>query len=138
VAELMAQGIETPRANQVARDVVPIVGDCHLQPLGQHLRDGTDYKGRPIAPPLEEAPPATDPNGGKRPSASARRMAAGVPPTVPTADIGEHDQAAWHRRLDADLTGTVPTGDIGTPDSRVPPGGTTSRGSPGVSGPGKR
>jgi hypothetical protein len=138
VMDVMANSIETPRANQVTRDLVAIVGDCHLKTLGQHLRDGTDYEGRRIAPPLEAAPFATDANGGKRPSAAARRMAAGVPPTVPTGDIGEYNQAVWHRRLDDELTGTVPTGDIGTPDGRVPPGGTPPRGSPGASGPGKR
>jgi hypothetical protein len=138
VLDVMANSIETPRANRVTQDMVALVGDCHLKTIGQHIRQGTGYDSRQIAPPLEEAPPAADPNGGKRLSASARRMAAGIPPTIPTADIGEHDQAAWHRRLEAERTGTVPTGDIGTPDGRVPPGGMTSRGYPGASGPGMR
>jgi hypothetical protein len=88
VGELMAQGIETERANQVAREVVPIVGACHLQTISQHLRAGTDAEGRQVAPPLEEVAPAVDRNGGKRPGASARCMAAGVPPAVATGDNG--------------------------------------------------
>jgi hypothetical protein len=94
VGELMAQGIETEVANQVTREVVPIVGACHLQTISQHLRAGTDLEGHQVAPPLEEPPPAPDPNGGKRPSASARRMAAGVPPAVPTEDNGERPDLA--------------------------------------------
>jgi hypothetical protein len=88
VGELMSQGIETERANQVARDVVPIVGACHLQTISQHLRAGTDLDGTHLAPPLEETPPAPDRNGGKRNSASARCMTAGVPPAAPLGDNG--------------------------------------------------
>jgi hypothetical protein len=88
VGELMAQGIETGEANRVARDVVPIVGACHLQTISQHLRSGTDLDGSQIAPPLEEPQPA-DLNGGKRNGASARRMAAGVQVAEETDDNGE-------------------------------------------------
>jgi hypothetical protein len=66
--------------------VVPLVGACHLQTISQHLRTGTDLEGHQVAPPLEELPPAADHNGGKRNGASARRMAAGVPPAAPTED----------------------------------------------------
>jgi hypothetical protein len=138
VMDVMANSIEAPRANAVTRDMVAIVGDCHLKTLSKHLRDGTDYDGSQIAPPLGATPLPTDPNGGKRPCPSARRMAAGVPPTVQSMDNGEDNQAVWHRRLDTELTGTVPTGDIGSPDGRLPPGGPTSQGYHGASGPGKR
>ncbi len=77
VLEVSANGIETSRANQVVRELVPIVGDCHLQTVSQQIA---------AAP---EALPAADSNGSKQPSASARRMAAGVPRTVPTEDNGE-------------------------------------------------
>jgi hypothetical protein len=111
--DVMAHSIEAPRANEVTRDMVAIVGDCHLKTLGQHLRDGTDYEGRPIAAPLEQTPPATDANGGKRPGAAARRMAAGVPPAVPTGDIGGDVVDAWNNRLDREMARAVQTGDIG-------------------------
>jgi hypothetical protein len=88
VGELMSQGIETERANQVAREVVPIVGAWHLQTISQHLRAGTDAEGSQVAPPLEEVAPAADRNGGKRNGTSARCMAAGVPPAVATGDNG--------------------------------------------------
>jgi hypothetical protein len=93
VLEVMTHGIETPTANQVTRDMIPIVGDCHLKTVSKHIRDGTDYDGTQIAPPLEEilpeeAPPA-DRNGSKRPSASARCMAVGVQPADQTGDNGE-------------------------------------------------
>jgi hypothetical protein len=88
VLEVMAHGIETPTANQVTRDMVPIVGDCHLKTVSQHILNGTDYEGNQIAPPLEEPPPPPDCNGGKRPSASARCMTAGVQPAVQTEDNG--------------------------------------------------
>jgi hypothetical protein len=113
VMDVMAHSIETPRANQVTRDLVAIVGDCHLQTLGQHLRDGTDYDGRQIAPPLGATPLPTDANGGKRPSAAARRMAAGVPPTVPTGDNRGDTVAAWNDRFDTEMVRAVQTGDIG-------------------------
>jgi hypothetical protein len=112
VMDVMAHSIAAPRANEVTRDMVAIVGDCHLQTLGQHLRDGTDYVGRPIAPPLGTPPLPTDPNGGKRPGASARRMAAAVPRAVRTGDIGE-ETTAWHDRLDEEMARAVQTGDIG-------------------------
>jgi hypothetical protein len=101
VLEVSANGIETPRANQVVRELVPLVSDCQLQTISQQL-----------ALPLEGAPPPTDRIGGKRPSASARRMAAGVPPAVPTVDIGD-DLAAWNVRLDQEMARAVQTGDIG-------------------------
>jgi hypothetical protein len=110
--DVMAHSIEPPRANQVTREMVAIVGDCHLQTLGQHLRDGTNYDGRKIAPPLGATPLPTDPNGGKRPSASAQRMAAGVPRAVRTGDSGE-EMTAWHDRLDEEMARAVQTGDIG-------------------------
>ena len=88
VLELSANGIEPARANQVTRELVPIVGDCQLKTFSQHLRQGTDYEDQQIAPPLEEAPPP-EPNGSKRPSASARYRTAAVPPTVPTEDNGD-------------------------------------------------
>jgi hypothetical protein len=113
VMDVMAHSIETPRANQATRDMVAIVGDCHLQALGKHLRDGTNYDGRQIAPPLEPTLPGADPNGGKRPSAAARRMAAGVLPTVPTGDNRGDTVAAWNDRLDTELARAVQTGDIG-------------------------
>jgi hypothetical protein len=92
--------------------MVAIVGDCHLKTLGQHLRDGTNYDGKPIAPPLGATPLPTDPNGGKRPSASAQRMAAGVPRAVRTGDIGA-EMTAWHEQLDEEMARAVQTGDIG-------------------------
>jgi hypothetical protein len=88
VGELMAEGIETREANRVARDVVPIVGACHLKTISQHLRSGTDLDGEQVCPPLEEVHPAAATNGGKRPSASARRMAAGVRAAEETGDNG--------------------------------------------------
>jgi hypothetical protein len=91
VLETMTYSIETPTANQVVRDMIPIVGDCHLKSVSQHLRDGTDYDGTQIAPPLEEEappPPPPDSNGGKRTSASARSMTAGVQATDQTGDNG--------------------------------------------------
>jgi hypothetical protein len=121
VMDVMANSIETTRANQVTREVVPIVGDCHLKTLGQHLHQGTDYAGRQIAPPLEAKPPAADPNGGKRSSLSARRMTADVPPTVPTEDNGEK-AAAWHNRLDEAIVQAVQTGDIGALLAHLRPG----------------
>jgi hypothetical protein len=72
LGELMSQRIETAAANQVAREVVSVVSACHLQTISQHLRAGTDLDGTPLAPPLEETPPAPDRHGGKRNSASAR------------------------------------------------------------------
>jgi hypothetical protein len=138
VLDVMAHSIETPRANQVTRDMVAIVGDCHLKTIGQHIRQGTGYDGRQIAPPLEEVGAATDTDGSKRPSASARRMAAGVPPAVPTGDIGAYEAAARNRLLKEEPDATVPTEDIGLPDGRRAPGGPTARGYPGTSGPGKR
>jgi hypothetical protein len=92
VLETMTYSIETPTANQVTRDMIPLVGDCHLKTVGKHIRDGTDYDGTQIAPPLEEplpeeAPP-TNRYGGKRPSASARSMTAGVQSADQTGDNG--------------------------------------------------
>jgi hypothetical protein len=138
VMETMTHSIETPRANQVVRDMVPIVGSCHLKTLSQHLRQGTDYEGRQIAPPLEEVQPPADPNGDKRPSASARRMAAGVGPTVQSWDNGKWDEAAWNQWLDEEAVRAVQTGEIGTPGARQRPGGPTARGYPGATEPGKR
>jgi hypothetical protein len=112
VMEVMANSIETPRANQVAREMVAIVGDCHLKTLGQHLRQGTDYEGNQIAPPLEETPPVPDRNGGKRPSASARRMAAGIPATDQTGDNGGEEARAWNEMREEDLADAVQTGKI--------------------------
>jgi hypothetical protein len=134
----MTYSIETPTANQVTRDMIPLVGDCHLKTVGKHIRDGTDYDGTQIAPPLEETLPGTDRNGGKRPAASARRMAAGVRPTVQTGDIGEYAGAAWNRTIDQELADAVQTGDIGAPNDCRPHGGTASRGYPGATEPGKR
>jgi hypothetical protein len=88
VLETLTYSIETPTANQVVRDMIPLVGGCHLKTVSQHIRDGTDPEGTQIAPPLEETLPPSDPNGGKRPSASARCMAAGVQPAVQTGDNG--------------------------------------------------
>jgi hypothetical protein len=91
VLEVGTYGIEPPRANQVARDLVAIVGGYHLQTVSKHLRDGTDYEGNQIAPPLEEEVPPSPPpdrNGGKRPSASARCMTAGVQAADQTEDNG--------------------------------------------------
>jgi hypothetical protein len=88
VGGLMAEGIETREANRVARDVVPIVGACHLQTLSQHLRSGTDLDGEQVAPPLEEGPPAVGPSGGKPSGMSARRMAPGVRVAEETGDNG--------------------------------------------------
>jgi hypothetical protein len=110
VGELMAQGIETGEANRVARDVVPIVGACHLQTISQHLRSGTDLNGHRIAPSLEETAAATD--GGKRPSASAQRMSAGVRASDLTGDNGEDEERAWSEMLDEDLADAVQTGEI--------------------------
>jgi hypothetical protein len=84
VLETMTYSIETPTANQVTRDMIPLVGDCHLKTVGKHIRDGTDYDGTQIAPP----PSPPDTNGGKRPGASARCMTAGVQPTDQTGDNG--------------------------------------------------
>jgi hypothetical protein len=113
VLETMTYSIETPTANQVTRDLIPLVGDCHLKTIGKHIRDGTDYEGAQIAPPLEDTLPGTDRNGGKRPSASTRRMAAGVRATDPTGDIGAYDEAAWNDRLEEEMARAVQTGDIG-------------------------
>jgi hypothetical protein len=112
VLDVMANSIESPRANQVTRDMVALVGDCHLKTIGQHIRQGTGYDGRQIAPPLGEAPSATDTNGGKRSSASARRMAAGVQPTVPTGDNGADQAQAWNEMREEDLADAVQTGEI--------------------------
>jgi hypothetical protein len=113
VLETMTYSIETPTANQVTRDMIPLVGDCHLKTVGKHLRDGTYYDGHQIAPPLEDTLPGTDRNGGKRPGTSARCMAAGVRPAVPTGDIGADDQAGWNDRLEEEMVRAVQTGDIG-------------------------
>src|SRR5262249_27182311 len=88
VLELGAHGIEPPRANQVARDLVTIVGACNLQSVSKVLRDGTDYHGQRFGPPPTGLPPAPEGDGGKRPRASARRMAGGIDPAVPTGDNG--------------------------------------------------
>jgi hypothetical protein len=88
VLETMTYSIETPRANQVVRDMIPLVGDCHLQTISQHVRDGTGYDGQPIAPPLDPASPPPDRNGGKRSSAAARCMTAGIRATDLTGDNG--------------------------------------------------
>jgi hypothetical protein len=77
VLEVSANGIETPRANQVVRELVPLVGDCQLQTVGQQL-----------AAPLEEPLPPPDRNGGKRPRASARCLTADVPRPDITEDNG--------------------------------------------------
>src|SRR5262249_26870752 len=69
VRDVMANSTEAPRANQVTRDMVGIVGDCHLKTIGKHTRDAPGYDGKQIAPPLDPAPPPPDRNGGKRPSA---------------------------------------------------------------------
>jgi hypothetical protein len=138
VLETMTYSIETPTANQVVRDMIPLVGDCHLKTVSQHIRNGTDYEGHQIAPPLEETLPGADGNGGKRPGVSARRMAAGIHPAVQTGDIGAYDEAAWNQMLDEARGDTVQTGDIGIPDSRGTPGGPAPRAYPGASGPGKR
>jgi hypothetical protein len=93
---------------------VGIVGDCHLKTVGKVLKDGTDYHGNFYAPPLDQAAPPPDrPNGGKRPSASAQRMAAGVRAAVQTGDIGAYDEAAWNERLEEEMARAVQTGDIG-------------------------
>jgi hypothetical protein len=115
VLDVSANGIEPPRANQVTSDLVKIVGDCHLKTVGKVLRDGTDYHGNYYAPPLDQAapPPPDRPNGCKRPSASARRMAAGVRAADQTGDIGAYDQAAWDARLEEEMARAVQTGDIG-------------------------
>jgi hypothetical protein len=113
VLETMSYSIETPAANQVARDVIPIVGGCHLKTVSKHIRDGTDYDGHQIAPPLEATLPAADCNGGKRPGFSARRMAAGVYATDQTGDIGAYVEATWNERLEEEMARAVQTGDIG-------------------------
>jgi hypothetical protein len=112
VLETMTYSIETPTANQVARDMIPLVGDCHLKTVSQHIRNGTDYDGTQIAPPLEEMLPGADGNGGKRPGASARRMAAGVRPTDQTGDIGADEAHARNEMRDEDLAEAVQTGEI--------------------------
>jgi hypothetical protein len=132
VLEVMARGIETPTANQVVRDMVPIVGDCHLKTVSQHLRNGTDYDGHQIAPPLEETLQA-DGNGGKRPGGSARRMAAGVRSAVETGDNGEDDDdledaadMAWWEYLASESSDQ--TGDNGGRSRHRPDGSGSSRG----------
>jgi hypothetical protein len=112
VLDVMANGIEAPRATQVVRDTVPIVGDCRLQTVSQHLRGGTDYEGNQIAPPLDETPPPPplDSNGSKRPGASARCMAAGVRAADQTGDNGEKD---WNAVPEIELARAFFAGEIG-------------------------
>jgi hypothetical protein len=112
VLETMTYSIETPTANQVVREMIPLVGDCHLKTVSKHIRDGTDYEGHQIAPPLEETLPPPDTNGGKRPGAAARRMAAGVRSTVQTGDNGADEAGDWNEMRDEDLAEAVQTGEI--------------------------
>ena len=113
VMGLMAQNIPTATANQRVRATMPIVADCHLKRLSQSILDGRDFQGEPIAPPLEEEAPQTVRDGGKRPSASARRMAAGVRPAEETGDNGGEDERAFDEMADEELAAAVRTGDIG-------------------------
>ena len=115
VIGLLGQNLPADSATRTVRNTLPIVANCHLQRLSQTIRDGIDFDGRRIAPPLEEAA-SPDANGGKRPSASARRMAAGVHATEPTGDNGtgedaeeDDDLLAWFDSNGA----TELTGDIG-------------------------
>ncbi|HZU39250.1 MAG TPA: hypothetical protein VFA18_25210 [Gemmataceae bacterium] len=89
VLEVAANGIETPRANQVTRELVPIVGNCQLQTVSQHLLQGAEATAEQIALPRVEPPPPPDRNGGKRSSASARCLTAAVPPAVATEENGD-------------------------------------------------
>jgi hypothetical protein len=113
VMGLMTQGIPTATANQRVRATMPIVADCNLKRLSQSILDGRDFQGEPIAPSLEEAAPQTVRDGGKRPSASARRMAAGVRPAEETGDNGGEDERAFDEMADEELAAAVRTGDIG-------------------------
>jgi hypothetical protein len=131
VMGLMATNIPTATANQRVRATMPIVADCHLRRLSQSLRDGRDFQGEPLAPPLEEAGPA-DPNGGKRPTASARRLAGGVRPADYEDGDEDDDLLAWFDSNGA----TELTGDIGD-DEPAPRPRKNGRTGPGrTSGPG--
>jgi hypothetical protein len=88
VLEVASAGIEPARANQVTRELVDIVGDCQLRTLRQQLQANAERAENPPPPAPAETPPAPDANGRNRPGASARRMAAGIPPTVQTEDNG--------------------------------------------------
>ena len=90
---LLGQNIPTATANKTVRDTMPIVASCHLRTLSQTIRTGRDFDGERVCPPLEEARPAAEPNGGKRPGASARRMAAGVRAAEETGDDGGPDRS---------------------------------------------
>jgi hypothetical protein len=109
----MGEVIPTPTANAVVDRVQPIAADCNLKRLSQTIRSGIDFDGHRIAPPLEETTPANT-NGGKRPKASARRMAAGVRAADPTGDNGADEERAWNEMLDEEFRDDGPTGDIGT------------------------
>jgi hypothetical protein len=111
VGGLMAEGIQTCEANRVARDVVPIVGACHLQTLSLHLRSGTDLDGEQVCTPPKAAPPA-EPNGGKRPCGSARRMATGLQAADSMGDNGGSEGRAWNEMRHEDLADAVQTGEI--------------------------
>ncbi len=110
VIGLLGQNLPAAAATQAVRKTLPIVANCHLQRLSQSLHDGRDFQGEQIAPPLEETTPAA--NGGKRPIASGRRMAAGVRATDLTGDNGDDEERAWNELLDEDLADAVQTGDI--------------------------
>jgi hypothetical protein len=136
VLEVAANGIETPQANQVTRELVPIVGACQLQTVSQHLRDGTGYDGRQIAPPLDETLPGTDRNGGQRTSPSVRRMTAGVPPAVPAGDNGAGIDGARRERFAEAGARAVLTEEIGSSDARRTLSGRLSQGGPAAPSPG--
>jgi hypothetical protein len=111
VIGLLGQNLPAAAATQTVRNTLPIVANCQLRRLSQSIRDGRDFQGEQVAPPLEETAPP-DSNGGKRPTASARRMAAGVRPTDLTGDIGDDEERAWNEMLDEGLADAVQTGEI--------------------------
>jgi hypothetical protein len=113
VLEVASSGIEPTRANQVARDLVPIVGNCRLHTIHQHLQATAERAGHPPGATGSSStrgadqdtstggqaasgsqrvgpiPPAPDPNGSKRPGGAIEPMVAGVRPAVQTEDNGE-------------------------------------------------
>jgi hypothetical protein len=126
VIGLPGQNLPAAEATRAVRDTLPIVANCQLQRLSQSLRDGRDFQGEQIAPPLEETVPP-DRNGGKRPTASAQRMAGGVRPPANDQDDdeGDEDFLPWFKE---DIDGPVQTGDNGDEDATRRPGGGASRG----------